>query len=198
MKLIKHSDAGFTGLEAAIVLIAFVVVAAVFSYVILGAGFFTTQKAQQTVHTGIEQSSSTLTLVGSVYAIGPTYLVAPGHVQLINFTVELGPGGTPVDFDKVTLVYSNESILETLQPGPWEDSTSDIDPGQWTVAAVDNQVGAPSHILEPGEQFEITALIPNEIYPNDVINVEIRPAVGPSFTITRTLPGSPGVVNDLS
>ena len=37
------SDA-FTGLEAAIVLIAFVVVSAVFAYVILGAGFFTTQK----------------------------------------------------------------------------------------------------------------------------------------------------------
>ena len=39
------NDDGFTGLEAAIVLIAFVVVAAVFSYVVLGAGFFTTQKA---------------------------------------------------------------------------------------------------------------------------------------------------------
>ena len=36
-----NSDA-FTGLEAAIVLIAFVVVAAVFSYVVLGAGFFIT------------------------------------------------------------------------------------------------------------------------------------------------------------
>nr|P17603.1 RecName: Full=24 kDa flagellin [Methanospirillum hungatei] len=32
----------FSGLEAAIVLIAFVVVAAVFSYVMLGAGFFAT------------------------------------------------------------------------------------------------------------------------------------------------------------
>ena len=45
MKSMKRNDEGFTGLEAAIVLIAFVVVAAVFSYVVLGAGFFTTQKA---------------------------------------------------------------------------------------------------------------------------------------------------------
>jgi len=37
MKLFKNEDA-FTGLEAAIVLIAFVVVAAVFSYVMLNAG----------------------------------------------------------------------------------------------------------------------------------------------------------------
>ncbi|MCW7075354.1 MAG: hypothetical protein OCU24_05855 [Candidatus Methanospirare jalkutatii] len=34
---------GFTGFEAAIVLTAFVVVAAVFSYVVLNAGFFTTR-----------------------------------------------------------------------------------------------------------------------------------------------------------
>ena len=54
MSSCKHNDEGFTGLEAAIVLIAFVVVAAVFSYVVLGAGFFTTQKAQQTVHTGVK------------------------------------------------------------------------------------------------------------------------------------------------
>lgn len=39
MKQIISKEDGFTGLEAAIVLIAFVVVAAVFSYVVLGAGF---------------------------------------------------------------------------------------------------------------------------------------------------------------
>ena len=71
MSSLKQNDAGFTGLEAAIVLIAFVVVAAVFSYVVLGAGFFTTQKAQQTVHTSVEQSSSTLEIVGNVYGASP-------------------------------------------------------------------------------------------------------------------------------
>ena len=50
MTKIFNKDEGFTGLEAAIVLIAFVVVAAVFSYVVLGAGFFTTQKAQQVIY----------------------------------------------------------------------------------------------------------------------------------------------------
>ena len=57
---------GFTGLEAAIVLIAFVVVAAVFSYVMLGAGFFTTQKSQEVVHTGVTQASSSLAPSGDV------------------------------------------------------------------------------------------------------------------------------------
>ncbi|MDD3977537.1 MAG: flagellin, partial [Methanomicrobium sp.] len=46
-----NKEEAFTGLEAAIVLIAFVVVAAVFSYVVLGAGFFTTQKSQEVIYT---------------------------------------------------------------------------------------------------------------------------------------------------
>ena len=57
---------GFTGLEAAIVLIAFVVVAAVFSYVVLGAGFFTTQKSQEAVYTAVDMSSSSMEIIGDV------------------------------------------------------------------------------------------------------------------------------------
>jgi len=59
---LSKDENGFTGLEAAIVLIAFVVVASVFSYVMLGAGFFTTQKSQEVVHTGVTQASSSLAL----------------------------------------------------------------------------------------------------------------------------------------
>jgi flagellin FlaB len=51
-------EAAFSGLEAAIVLIAFVVVAAVFSYVMLGAGFFATSKSQEVTYSGIKQTTS--------------------------------------------------------------------------------------------------------------------------------------------
>jgi len=196
MHSLKYRDVGFTGLEAAIVLIAFVVVAAVFSYVILGAGFYTTQKAQQTVHTSVEQSSTTMDIVGDVYAVR----VAgddPGTVRWINFSVELASGGTPIDFNGVSVVYSNQSILETLQLGSWENSPTSIVPGQWTVDAVDNQQGASNRLLEPGEQFEITAYPMYEIYPGDVINIEIKPPIGSPFTITRNLPAALNDVNEL-
>lgn len=68
-KFVRNEDA-FTGLEAAIVLIAFVVVAAVFSYVVLGAGFFTTQKSQEVVHTSVAQTSSSMEVVGDVIGVG--------------------------------------------------------------------------------------------------------------------------------
>ncbi|MDO9540164.1 MAG: hypothetical protein Q7J09_09220 [Methanocalculus sp.] len=56
---------GFTGLEAGIVLIAFLVVAAVFSYAILGAGFFATDKARS-VTQDAGKTVSAVTVAGSV------------------------------------------------------------------------------------------------------------------------------------
>ncbi|MEM0353557.1 MAG: archaellin/type IV pilin N-terminal domain-containing protein, partial [Archaeoglobaceae archaeon] len=80
---LRRDEKGFTGLEAAIVLIAFVVVAAVFSYVMLGAGFYTTQKSKQVVDTGVKQASSSLTLDGQyIYLIsGEGYTGSNGNAS---------------------------------------------------------------------------------------------------------------------
>ena len=64
----------FTGLEAAIVLTAFIVVAAVFSYMVLGAGFFSTEKAKEVVHTGVETTTSSAELAGDVIGHGWLYI----------------------------------------------------------------------------------------------------------------------------
>src|SRR5512133_745796 len=97
------NDNAFTGLEAAIVLIAFVVVAAVFSYVVLGAGFYTTQKSQEVVHTGVQSAGSNMQIVGNVYGVG----TQGDTITRVNFSIALAPGGTPIDFEKLVIVYSN-------------------------------------------------------------------------------------------
>jgi flagellin FlaB len=181
MKPFSHEDA-FTGLEAAIVLIAFVVVAAVFSYVVLGAGFFTTQKSQEVVHTGVQQASSTLEIVGNVYGTG----VAGSSIDTVNFSVALAPGGTPVDFDKVVMTYSNSSSLETLARSA---KGSEPAAGGWSIAAVQNQV-TNDDVLEKGEQFDIMAKPTNAITKNDQFSIEIKPAIGAALSITRTAPAS--------
>ena len=112
-------------------LIAFVVVAAVFSYVVLGAGFFTTQKSQEVVHTGVEQASSTLEVVGNVY--GTTATAGDPYITYVNFSVGLAAGGTAVDFDKVVLTYSNATELVTLSTSV---STKRIRPGTTTTQRV--------------------------------------------------------------
>lgn len=65
---IHHSERGITGLETAIILIAFVVVASVFAYTVLSAGLFSSQKADETVKSGISQCQATAELRGSVLA----------------------------------------------------------------------------------------------------------------------------------
>jgi len=190
--VIPHAESNnaFTGLEAAIVLIAFVIVAAAFSYAVLGAGFFTTQKAQEAVHTSVQQASSTLEIVGNVYGTGTNV-----SITKINFTVALAPGGTPVDFSKVVLTYSNATQLETLNQIIGTYPVTNVTSGNWGVVLVNNDVGTYNKLLESGEQFQITAMPTNPIYPNDKFTLEIKPSVGAAFDITRTAPGGFNSVN---
>ena len=95
-------DNAFTGLEAAIVLIAFVVVAAIFSYVLLGAGFFATQKAQEVTYSGIKQSVSNAVIDGSMYAN-----VTNARVDGIMFNVRIPLGGEAVDMSTTTFIFAS-------------------------------------------------------------------------------------------
>jgi len=109
-KLTKKEDA-FTGLEAAIVLIAFVVVAAVFSYVMLGAGFFTTQEAQRTVHTGVGQATS------NVEVTGPVIVKAKDTAALsdISFFLQLAAGGASVDMKTWSTEFRYTTSLPNVE-----------------------------------------------------------------------------------
>ena len=94
----------FTGLEAAIVFIAFVVVAAVFSYIVLSAGFFTTQKSQEVIHAGVTEAVSNIVLDGDVYLTLPD-----GVSQVIQFDITPAAGNSPVDVDKLQIMMSTHN-----------------------------------------------------------------------------------------
>ncbi|MBN1190647.1 MAG: hypothetical protein JXA46_12910 [Dehalococcoidales bacterium] len=66
LKQIFKEQKGITGLETAIILIAFVVVAAVFAYTVLSAGLFSTQKSQEAVYSGLQETQNTLVVKGGV------------------------------------------------------------------------------------------------------------------------------------
>nr|WP_321349386.1 flagellin [uncultured Methanoregula sp.] len=185
-------DSAFTGLEAAIVLIAFVVVAAVFSYVVLGAGFYTTQKSQEVVHTGVQSAGSNMQVVGNVYGVG----TQGDTINKVNFSIALAPGGTPIDFEKLVIVYSNATTLETLRPiAGWQGSG--VTAGTWGIASVQNPVGISNNLLEKGEQFDICAAPTNGIIKNDAFTLEVKPDIGATIAIKRTAPPSISGVNVL-
>ena len=202
MTKIFNKDEGFTGLEAAIVLIAFVVVAAVFSYVVLGAGFFTTQKAQQVIYTSVDQASSSVEIMGDVYGINKTD--DPESYKYIRFTVGLTSGGSPVDFSQTTMAYSSqksttveylenrnekEHVAPATAPGSAVDTIVNAIPaGQWAVVLINNGNGATDLLLENQEQFVIYARPTNELVANEKFNLEISPAVGTSYVVARKAP----------
>jgi flagellin FlaB len=199
---VPSCEDGFTGLEAAIVLIAFVVVAAGFSYVVLGAGFFTTQKSQATVHTSVGQSSSTLEIVGNVYGTGSGTGAVGDTITYVNFSMGLAPGGTPIDFSKVVMVYSNASTLETLTPHDMTTTTiNQPSQGGWAITEIQNppngDASTASPLLQPNEQFTISCEPANHIVENDLFSIEVRPSVGAAFSISRTAPAAINAVNVL-
>lgn len=180
-KLVKNENA-FTGLEAAIVLIAFVVVAAVFSYVVLGAGFFTTGEAQRTVHTGVGQATSNLEVSG------PVIVKATNATELaeISFFLQLAAGGSPVDMKKVTFTVSTADDLETFT---YANVTSD-----WYVDGA-NQTTDRNDMLDKFEMVKITIPGTNvagldfpTIAPNDRFTVEVKPDIGAALPINRIAP----------
>ena len=67
-KGLHRSQKGITGLETAIILIAFVTVASVLAYSVLSAGIFSSEKGKAAVYQGLDQSSASMQVRGSVLA----------------------------------------------------------------------------------------------------------------------------------
>ena len=183
-------EKGFTGLEAAIVLVAFVVVAAVFSYVMLGAGFYTTpksqevvhtggfyttQKSQEVVHTGVQQANSSVELSEDVIAKGDDDIISE-----VNLCLQLTSGGSSVDMAKTLIVFSSPAVP------PTELTLAN---NGFTIPHTYND--NEDNIIDRGEKFEISIDTGDySIGANDEFQLEIKPPQGASYTIHRKAPPS--------
>jgi flagellin FlaB len=65
-KLAKQKR-GIVGLEAAIILIAFVVIAAIFSFMVINQGLFATDRGKVVIQEGLKQASTPLAVDGTVF-----------------------------------------------------------------------------------------------------------------------------------
>ena len=182
----QFNDNAFTGLEAAIVLIAFIVVAAVFSYVVLGAGFFTTQKSQEVVHTGVAQASSSMEIVGYVYGTGNAGKTA---LTNITFVVANTAGGTSLDVAQMIVTYVDEDTHTVV---PYKSNGAPATEEVWTV--LDKYNADNNLLLETGEQFLISVNVSTP-GPNTPFTVNLQPAAGAVYPIKKTVPPAIELVN---
>jgi flagellin FlaB len=190
MRGIHRDERGITGLETAIILIAFVIVATVFAFVVLTTGVFSSERGKETVFAGLEKARGTMELRGGV---------------VVSAT------GSPADtVDDITLTFGNAAAGDPIPMDPdatenatiiayRDDSVIDNDV-EYTVTSV---LGDGDDLLEPGEVMTVTIDAATDITPapslsaNDRFTLEIQTPVGAVLDISRQLPAELDTVMQL-
>ena len=179
VKRLRHQQEGITGLETAIILIAFVIVASVFAYVVLSAGLFSSQKAKEAVSAGVDSTMSVIELKGNVIA-----KMVSSEVQEVYLFMGIPAAGSAVDFGgssnstkQLVISYSDESNL--------------IPSANWTLQKL-STVNS-DNLLDENELFMVTVDLSGSdnvsIGPYNSFSLEVKPPDGPVLAIERTVPG---------
>jgi len=201
-RFLKHQR-GITGLETAIILIAFVVVAAVFAYTVLSAGLFSTQKGQEAVYSGLKEAQSTLELKGSVIATANTTGPA-GTIQQISFVVSNVLGGEAIDFTAPTVASDNTGQAASGSSNKvvinYIDQDQNIKNLFWTVVKMGADDG--DNLLEVNEKFQIIVgsdipadsggnlvdALTTDLTVNKTFDLEVVAPAGAVLVVERTTP----------
>ena len=210
---LRRDKRGFTGLEAAIVLTAFIVVAAVFSYMVLGAGFFSTEKAKSVIHTGVEKATSSAEVTGDVIGHGWKYNVnATSHpyyynhthwnntkdstnLTVVEFQVELTAGHETLDMNKVVISYSDDDTYVAeltciVNTATNNASSGNLTLGSWSYLRATDEMGK-ENMLDPNEKMTVIIALPDYgVEVTKEFKIDFKPALGGTITLSKTAPGS--------
>src|SRR5271157_320325 len=198
----RRNKQGIVGIEAAIVLIAFVVIAAALAYVVINMGFYAAQQSKSTINKGINEATSALELDG--YITGLTS--STGNVTALAIPLKLAVAQAQVDLTNGTAVVAVQAgnfSLANIYSGSATSNQSDITTLISTVTPASN----------PGTTPNATAFIYNSPSGNTVlqqnqkaymviwlsptyaltayssVTVEIRTSIGAALMIQRSIPG---------
>ena len=188
MKIYKDRR-GMTGLETAIILVAFVITAAAFAFVVLNMGFLTAQKSQTVISAGMQEASSSLQADGDIIGIMDT---TNKNMTSCEFYLRLSQGKEPIDTgnSKLIMTYANPhqhgviyssdaTTAVTISEVVGDDDTLIEGGERWKVLVNFTLVGALDDFEADGTEFTSEY---------EQFRIELRPATGSVLTIERTLP----------
>ena len=192
-KTFRRDERGITGLETAIILIAFVVVASVFAYTVLSAGIFSSQKGQEAVYAGLEEARASMSIKGSMFAYG-----SGGNVTSVSFCLVNTMKGQAIDLTEAggNGTTNNVTIIS------YTDSSQHVADLAWSTTFVGTSNG--DDLLEDEEQCIVTIDFTDVDAPvtglgiYDSFVIEIKPVTGAALVTERTLPGRIDPVMDLN
>ena len=190
----NKNESGQAALEAAIILIAFVVVASVFAFAVLSAGSASTTRGEQAIYAGLQEVQSSMAIKGAVIATADDSVDT--SVNEVVFTVALVSGGDPVNLDS--------TAADKVVVLSYRDAVQAIPNLAYTVDWV---VGDGDDLLEQGELAEITAVVEGgvaslttlgtDLAANTEFSLEVKPPTGAVLQINRTTPAALEAVMEL-
>ena len=129
-KLAKQKR-GIVGLEAAIILIAFVTIAAVFSFMVVNQGLFATERGKTVIQEGLRQASTPLAVDGTTFV-----RTHPLGTNITAILVPLKAYGV-----KYVPMWRNETAV-TLKVGTnaWANVYDGVNETLYSAATFDNMV----------------------------------------------------------
>jgi flagellin FlaB len=219
----RRSHRGVIGVESAIVMIAFVIVAAALAFVVLNMGFSTTQRAKTAIVSSLEESSSALEIAGKVTAAGD---VSPGgYLNVTAIPIKVASGGSSVNLGNTTMAVryftgtvSYDNIMTgVLTNGNYENLTTAMDAavtaGYINVNPITSEIAADktaavvyfavnrnnNAILDQGEHAILAIVHKGNERPQalDTIRAEVIVPTGSPLTIERLVPNITQSVVDL-
>ena len=184
-----RDQTGITGLETAIVLIAFVVVAAVFAFAVLSTGLLSSEKSKETVLGGLEETAATIVLRGAVIAhrSGSLDEIEAIEFQMTNASqsgegVDLSTSGTAATI--VTYIDDNQ-VVNLSGTTDWLAT--------WIIGSSD--------VLTPGERVQIRVTLTGlatKLAPSTDFTIQVKPTVGSVLVIEKTTPAEFKTVMNLN
>ena len=207
-----HKHRGVVGIESAIVLIAFVIVAAALAFVVLNMGFATSQKAKTSIIATLGEAGSSLEISGKVFAWADTGI---SSIEVIGVPVKLASGGESVNLNQtftavkyISNTVSYDDVYGGTTLAGVEDSLSagmasatplycSVDPiagagnPALTCAFIYFTVDLNNNdILDQGEHAVLAIAFAAADLPTplDKIKIELIPPSGATMTVERQIP----------
>ena len=179
---------GITGLETAIVLIAFVVVSSVFAFAVLTTGLYSNDKAGETIQAGLAEARGSMELKGSVVLTSSVSGTA-GTISDATFQVGSAAGGGAID------LTPGKTLIKYTDPTQSKMFTSTAGFTATGLGSADSD-----YLLERKEVFELHLIdleksfgvgddtLTNMLGPDTTFSLEVIPPQGAVLFVERNAP----------
>ena len=178
---------GITGLETAIVLIAFVVVASVFAFAVLSTGLLSSEKSKETVLGGLEETSSTISVRGSVIGDSNSVKTAIDTVKFTLSSAAQSSDAVDLSTTGVVVTYLDNNQALNCENPPSFDGDGDTPECSWPTSWI---IGS-GDLVDPGEQVDMTVTLTNlsPLLPKSrEFTIQVKPNKGAVVIVNRTTP----------